>query len=242
MKINNRALVIFSGGQDSTTCLYWALKKFDFVTALTFSYGQRHIIELESAAKIAALAGVNHELLDLGEVFSGISSLTDLDEKIPEVSIQEENDQVKENQLPTTFVPGRNILFLSIAGSRAYTADCDNIVIGVSQEDFAGYPDCRENFIKSMEQSLSLGLDKNITVHAPLMHLSKKETVELASQWPQCMEALSWSTTCYNGMVPPCGRCNSCQLRARGFREAKVEDPLVKRTSRVLKEVQNAGN
>lgn len=239
---NNRALVIFSGGQDSTTCLFWALENFEFVTTLTFSYGQRHIIELESAKKIAQLAQVKNEMVDFGKIFSGISSLTDNEQNIPEETIKKRDaEKNSDNQLPTTFVPGRNILFLSVAGSRAYTANCDNIVIGVSQEDFAGYPDCRESFIKSMEQSLSNGLDRRLSIHSPLMNLSKKETVELAMKWPECMKALSFSTTCYNGKVPPCGRCNSCQLRARGFEEAGIEDPLVKRTSSDLAEVKNAG-
>lgn len=216
-----KALVVFSGGQDSTTCLYWALENFEEVHALTFSYGQRHIIELESARHIAEMAGVEQDLIELGPVFANLSSLTDPSQSIP-VSASDEA-----GELPSTFVPGRNIVFLSLAASRAYVKGCNTIVIGVSQADFAGYPDCRDSFIKSMESALSNGLDKPIQIVAPLQHLSKKETVELAVSLPGCMDALAFSTTCYNGQRPPCGTCNSCVLRAKGFNEAGIEDPLL---------------
>lgn len=170
------------------------------------------------------MAGVRHEVLDLGAIFSGLSSLTDSSQAIPEA------ENASSNQgLPSTFVPGRNILFLSLAASRAYSYDCDTVVIGVSQEDYAGYPDCREEFVKLMEQTVQAGLDRPIKIESPLLHLSKKQTVELAVDIPGCLEALSHSTTCYNGAVPPCGKCNSCQLRAKGFDQAGVTDPLLER-------------
>ncbi len=222
---NSKALVVLSGGQDSTTCLFWAKREFQDVRAITFSYGQRHAIELESARQIAELVGIKQDLVELGSVFAKLSSLTDVDQKIPAGG-----DSTAGNQLPSTFVPGRNILFLSLAASRAYVHNCDTIVIGVSQEDFAGYPDCRENFINSMETAICNGLDRQIKIAAPLMHLNKKETVELALSMPGCMEALSLSTTCYNGAVPPCQECNACILRAKGFAQAGISDPLVIRT------------
>jgi 7-cyano-7-deazaguanine synthase len=221
----NNALVVFSGGQDSTTCLYWALQHFEEVHALTFSYGQRHIIELESARQIAGLAGVTHDLIELGSVFANLSSLTDERKAIPVSTAEELANASKE--LPSTFVPGRNIVFLSLAASRAYVKGCDTIVIGVSQEDFAGYPDCREVFVENMQSAISSGLDKPIRIAAPLQHLSKKQTVELAVSLPGCLDALAFSTTCYNGQRPPCGNCNSCVLRARGFAQAGVADPLL---------------
>lgn len=219
-------MVVLSGGQDSTTCLFWAKREFQDVRAITFSYGQRHAIELDSAREIANLVGIKHDLVELGSVFAKLSSLTDADQKIPG-----SGDCSPGTQLPSTFVPGRNILFLSLAASRAYVHNCDTIVIGVSQEDFAGYPDCRENFINSMETAICHGLDRQIRIAAPLMHLNKKETVELALSMPGCMEALSFSTTCYNGAVPPCQECNACILRANGFAQAGIADPLVIRTS-----------
>lgn len=218
-------MVVLSGGQDSTTCLFWAKREFAEVRAITFSYGQRHAIELDSAREIANMVGIKQDLVELGSVFAKLSSLTDSDKKIPEGK-----DSNAGNQLPSTFVPGRNILFLSLAASRAYVHNCDTIVIGVSQEDFAGYPDCRESFINSMESAISNGLDRQIKIAAPLMHLNKKETVELALSMPGCMEALSLSTTCYNGAVPPCQECNACILRANGFAQAGIADPLVVRT------------
>lgn len=235
-----RALVVFSGGQDSTTCLFWAMKNYEEVLTITFSYGQKHAVELESARKIASAAGVENEVLELGAIFAGLSSLTDPDQAIP-VGVEEHSEPTSSSEsngsskpsteLPSTFVPGRNILFLSLAGSRAYVRNCDAIITGVSQADFAGYPDCRAEFITNMESALSAGLDRKISIVCPLMHLTKAQTVELAATLPGCMDALSHSTTCYNGAIPPCGTCNSCQLRAKGFAEAGVADPLIKRLS-----------
>lgn len=222
MKKGNKALVIFSGGQDSTTCLYWAKKHFSEVSAITFSYGQKHIIELDSAITIAKMASVPHEIISLGELWKGLSSLTDPSQSIPSA-------KGEESGLPSTFVPGRNILFLTIAGARAYSYNCDSIVIGVSQEDYAGYPDCRKPFITSMEDAIGKGLDRKISIEHPLMNLDKKETVELAQELPGCMEALAYSTTCYNGAQPPCMDCNACKLRANGFSQADCADPLVER-------------
>lgn len=246
MTKGRRALVVFSGGQDSTTCLYWAMQNYEEVFTITFSYGQRHLVELESARKIASMAGVDNDLLELGPIFAGLSSLTDPGQAIPvgdAGSSPEKPDgpHSQNTELPSTFVPGRNILFLSLAGSRAYVRDCDAIITGVSQADFAGYPDCRADFISHMENALSAGLDRKISIVCPLMHLSKAQTVELASSLPGCMEALGHSTTCYNGAVPPCGNCNSCQLRAKGFAEAGVADPMIERLSRAPKVVADAG-
>ncbi|MBX9669912.1 MAG: 7-cyano-7-deazaguanine synthase QueC [Candidatus Obscuribacterales bacterium] len=227
------ALVILSGGQDSTTCLYWAKSRFQKVLALSFAYGQRHIIELESAKQICHKANIKHEIVDLGAVFQHVSSLTNTNLEIPLANAEHAET------LPSTFVPGRNILFLSLAASRAYVLNCDSIIIGVSQEDYAGYPDCREDFIDSMEKSITRGLDRPIKIEAPLLHLTKKDTVELAVQMPGCLEALALSTTCYNGSLPPCQNCNACELRARGFRQAAVDDPLIARTA-MLTEVVHA--
>ena len=228
-KRQETALVVFSGGQDSTTCLYYAKARFERVLAITFDYGQRHRIELESAERIADIASVDHRILEIGPVLAGISTLTSTSGCIP----TKEEEALSGNSLPSTFVPGRNIIFLAIASSVAYKADCSSIVCGVSQEDYSGYPDCREDFINSMQSSLSLGLDRSVEIVAPLMHLSKADTVRLALNLDGCMEAMAYSTTCYRGESPPCGVCNSCVLRQRGFENAGVEDPLRTRTANV---------
>jgi 7-cyano-7-deazaguanine synthase len=221
----SKALVILSGGQDSTTCLYWAKERYDAVVALTFNYNQRHVREIDSARTVAAMAGVEHEVIDMGPIFAGLSPLTDL--KLPVDTYESSHDLP--GGLEKTFVPGRNILFLCVAANRAYVTGCDDMIIGVSEEDFGGYPDCRAEFIEKMEAALTSGLDKRIKIETPLVHLSKKKTVELARSLKGCMEALSYTTTCYNGGMPPCGHCHSCLLRHKGFEEAGIEDPLLVR-------------
>ncbi|MFN4237202.1 MAG: 7-cyano-7-deazaguanine synthase QueC [Vogesella sp.] len=222
-----KALVVLSGGQDSTTCLYWALREFGAanVEAVTFDYGQRHRVELDCARKIAQLAGVRQTLLPI-DTFAAIggNALTD-DSIAPEEGARDDADTA----LPNTFVPGRNLVFLSFAAALAYTRGIEHVVTGVAQTDYSGYPDCRENTLKALELALRLGMDSRVTLHAPLMFMSKADTVRLA-QDVGAMDAMAWSHTCYNGEVPPCGRCASCELRAKGFAEAGVADPLVVRT------------
>jgi 7-cyano-7-deazaguanine synthase len=219
----SKALVVFSGGQDSTTCLYWAKQRFGSVRALTFDYGQRHRLELDSARTIAKMAGVEHEVIDLGHIFAGLSPLTDLSKS---VEAYDDVDKLPQG-IASTFVPGRNVLFLSVAANRAYVLGCETVVIGVAQQDFGGYPDCRLDFIEKMQAALASGLESPLTIAAPLMNLTKKETVVLAQSLPGCLEALAYSTTCYNGENPPCGHCNSCLLRAKGFAQAGIVDPLL---------------
>ncbi|AXE34237.1 7-cyano-7-deazaguanine synthase QueC [Chromobacterium phragmitis] len=219
-----KALVVLSGGQDSTTCLYWALRRFGAgnVEAVTFDYGQRHRVELDCARKIAALAGVRQTILPI-DTFAAIggNALTD-------AGIAPEDGVREGDALPNTFVPGRNLVFLTFAAAFAYTLGSRHLVTGVAQTDYSGYPDCRENTLKALEVALRLGMDSRVELHAPLMYLSKAETVTLAQQ-VGALDALAWSHTCYNGEVPPCGRCASCELRAKGFAEAGVPDPLVER-------------
>ena len=217
------ALVVFSGGQDSTTCLFWAKQRYERVFAVTFDYEQRHRLEIESAKRIAAMAGVQHEIIDIGPVFKGLSPLTDKKLTVDKFSGIE---SLPAEGTASTFVPGRNILFFTVAGNRAFVLDCDAIVVGVAQQDFGGYPDCREDFIKKLEAALDSGLGRKIAIEAPLMHMTKKETVELAQSLPGCIDALAYSTTCYEGQYPPCGKCHSCLLRLKGFEQAQVLDPL----------------
>ncbi len=210
-----KALVILSGGQDSTTSLYWAKKNFKHVQALTFDYGQRHSIELEAAKKIASLAKVEHQIVNIDFLKNLDNALTN-----PRKTIEEQTGSV-----PNTFVPGRNILFLTLAAIYAYERQINNLVLGVCQTDFSGYPDCRDDFIKSMQQSISLGMDKEIQIHTPLMNLTKAQTVKLAQE-VGAMAALGLSRTCYEGVYPACAACPACKLRLKGFREAGIKDPI----------------
>ncbi|OPZ90607.1 MAG: 7-cyano-7-deazaguanine synthase [bacterium ADurb.Bin425] len=152
-----------------------------------------------------------------------------------------EVEDSKEPALPsgvaTTFVPGRNILFFTIAANRAYVHNVDSIVVGVAQQDYGGYPDCRQDFISKLEAALVSGLDRRLEIVTPLMNMTKKETVELAQSLPGCLDALAYSTTCYEGHFPPCGKCHSCVLRAKGFAEAGVNDPLLERAAVAISKV-----
>ena len=225
--MNGSVLVMLSGGQDSTTCLFWAKENFAKVHALSFDYGQKHRLELESAATIAKMATVSHEIIALGSLFAGLSPLTNAEETLAQY---ESADQLP-GGLEKTFVPGRNILFLAVAANRAYVLGCDALVIGVSEEDFGGYPDCREDFIEKMKAALGSGLERKMQIYAPLMKMNKQQTVVLATNLPGCLEALAYTTTCYAGTVPPCLKCHACLLRARGFEKAEVTDPLLERIS-----------
>ena len=224
---DKHALVLLSGGQDSTTCLYWALTRYEKVTALSINYGQRHKVEIDSAKIIADNAGVEHESLDLPNLLKGTSPLVS-DNPVG----QYDNAEALPGGIEPTFVPGRNALFLVIAANRAVVLGAKHLITGVCEEDYGGYPDCRRVFIDSMETSLGLAMtgDENLLeIHTPLMRLDKEATVQMAKDSPGCWEALAYTHTCYNGMVPPCGKCHACILRQRGFDMAGEIDPLIQR-------------
>ncbi len=237
------AVVVLSGGQDSTTCLYWALREFgrEHTAALSFAYGQRHVVELEAARDVARLARVEHAVLPI-DTFGALggNALTDASvpvptrpDLVPGTDPPEEPTARAEppSALPATFVPGRNLVFLTFAAAWAYRRGAPNLVTGVAQTDYSGYPDCREATIRALEQALRLGMEFDVRIHTPLMHRSKRQTVELARELG-AWEALAYTHTCYNGARPPCGTCAACELRARGFREAGLPDPLLERWSR----------
>lgn len=216
---SKRALVLLSGGQDSTTCLYWALKHYDEIEALTIDYGQRHRIEIKCAEKIAADAETPWKLLPLNLLKElGGNSLTDENQQV----CNEKGD----DKLPLTFVPGRNLLFLNAAAALAYQKDCGVVVTGVCQTDYSGYPDCRQDTMQSLEKTLQLGMECDIKIVTPLMRLTKAESVHLAQEVGG-LEALKFSHTCYKGQQPPCSTCDACILRAKGFQEAGIPDPLL---------------
>lgn len=223
-----KPLVVLSGGQDSTTCLYWAKAQpgVEEIHCLTFDYGQRHGEELRSASKVGQMAKVaSHELIELPDgILIGDSPLVNSEFEVDEYDSEDELP----GGIEKTFVPARNIMFLSIAANRASVLGCDSIIIGVSQEDFGGYPDCRGDFISAMSEAISQGLPEPVLIVTPLINKTKKETVELAVELNNgVIEALAMSHSCYQGEWPPCGRCHACLLRAKGFEEAGIPDPLI---------------
>lgn len=230
-----KAVVLLSGGQDSTTCLYWAKERFHIIDCLIFDYNQRHHREVEQAFRIASKVGVTSIITQLVPGLWGTSPLTSKNCDVPQYENVEE--LAKEGETEPTFVPARNILFLTLAANYAVSKGIKNIVTGVCQVDYGGYPDCRSEFIASMEKTLNIGIfgdhfkysqiREQIKIHTPLMYLSKKETVLLAKEL-NCIEALADTHTCYEGKNPPCGKCHSCLLRQKGFEEAGIEDPLLK--------------
>lgn len=217
-----KALVLLSGGQDSTTCLYWAKKQFKEVYAIGFDYGQMHIIELEQAKKIAADANVEYKIFNIKDLLAP-SSLT---EKTDHNKISHIN-----KDLPASFTSGRNLLFLSIAGSYAANNGINDIITGVCQTDYSGYPDCRRNTIDAMQLTLSLGIGiGDIRIHTPLMYLSKAETWKMAKDL-NCLDIIINDTlTDYNGSTKVnewgMGENNNpaTDLRVKGYFEAKEKN------------------
>lgn len=207
--MSNKAIVVFSGGQDSTTCLFWALEKFDEVIAVTFDYGQRHHLELECASDIVRELGIEHHILDM----SLLNQLAPNALTREDIAITED-----ENGLPSTFVEGRNMLFLTFAGILAKTKGASHLVTGVCETDFSGYPDCRDVFIKSLNVTMNLAMDFPFVVHTPLMWLDKSETWELADTFGKLEYIRTKTLTCYNGIIGDgCGECPSCKLRQNGL-------------------------
>jgi 7-cyano-7-deazaguanine synthase len=209
---NSKALVVFSGGQDSTTCLFWALKNFNEVEVVTFDYNQRHSLEVECAKSIANELGVKHHILDmalLNQLAPSALTRDDIDVKDGE-----------EGGLPSSFVPGRNLVFLTFAGILASQIGAKHIVTGVCETDFSGYPDCRDIFVKSLNVTLNLSMDSQFVIHTPLMWIDKAETWKLADELGALEFVREKTLTCYNGVIADgCGECPACKLRKRGLDE-----------------------
>lgn len=210
---NEDALVLFSGGQDSTTCLYWAKQTFRSVHALCFSYGQRHSLEVDVARVIAKEAGVSFQLLD-ASIISQLApnSLTDS-------SIVMDEEYI-DGSFPNTFVPGRNLLFLTFAATIAYAKGINHIVIGVSEADYSGYPDCRDSFIHSANATINLAMDSKFRIHTPLMALDKAGVWRVADEMGVFDIIKDKTLTCYNGIIGNgCGECPACKLRNSGLNQ-----------------------
>lgn len=209
MEHKKKAIVVFSGGQDSTTCLFWALKRYDEVEAVTFNYGQRHKKELEVAADIARELQVKHHVLDM----SLLNQLAPNALTRDDIAIEQQD-----GAMPTTFVDGRNMLFLTFAAVLAKQAGANTIVTGVCETDFSGYPDCRDVFIKSLNVTLNLAMDYPFVVETPLMWLNKEQTWALADELGAFDFVRERTLTCYNGIeADGCGECPACKLRKRGL-------------------------
>jgi len=204
-----KALVVFSGGQDSTTCLFWALANFKEVATVTFDYGQRHHAEIECARLIAEEIGVSFKVLDMQLINQLSANALTRDD----IEVKEE-----EGQLPSTFVPGRNHLFLSFAAVYAHAIGARHLITGVSETDFSGYPDCRDNFIKSLNVTLNLAMDGNFVIHTPLMWLDKAAVWALSDELGVFDFVQNKTLTCYNGIPSSgCGECPACTLRNAGL-------------------------
>lgn len=228
-----KALVVLSGGQDSTTCLFWANHNYDEVHAITFDYGQKHRIEIDAAIKVAQIANVaSHEIIHVPNILNSVSPLLSNNE-LEEYESFEQMDTVIGNRIELTFVPMRNPFFLTVATNRAYELGCEAIITGVCEQDNANYPDCRGEFISAFESMLNQALgftsEDCIRIETPLLHMTKAESVLMANTDPDCWKALSYSHTSYDGLYPPTGMNHANVLRAQGFLEAGLPDPLVVR-------------
>lgn len=212
-----KAVVIFSGGQDSTTCLYWAKKNFDEVEAITFNYGQNHLIELECSKKICKKTNVKQTIIDISFLNTIVESA---------LTSNRDVNKLNDKGLPDSFVPNRNQLFITLAHSYAQKIGAKSLVTGTCETDFSGYPDCRRVFIDSIEKSSNLGSESNIEILTPLMYLDKAQTFELAYLLDCFDEIILDSHTCYNGDREHlhewgygCDNCPACELRKKGYNE-----------------------
>jgi len=223
-------VVALSGGQDSTTVLFWAKKHYKTVEAVTFDYGQQHSRERESVIKIAEMADVPLMPMSIPalKTIEG-GGLTN-----EQISVDAPHPQFP--NLPGSFVPLRNLIILSTVAAYAIKRNIYNIATGVCQTDYSGYPDCRKQFTMDLERVIEVAMDiplLSFKIETPLMFLTKKQTVLLAAELPGCMQALAWSHTCYNNEFPPCGKCPACVLRQKGFDECGIYDPLIERARRM---------
>jgi 7-cyano-7-deazaguanine synthase len=227
-----KAIVLFSGGQDSTVCLAWALERFSRVETIGFDYGQRHAIELSVRARLrekmtalnsgwAARLGDDHMIK-----LDALAAISDT------ALTRQTAIEIADSGLPTTFVPGRNLMFFCFAGALAYRRGARHLVAGMCETDYSGYPDCRDDTVKAMQVALTLGLDKRVAIHTPLMWIDKAETFALAVEigGEAFLDLLiEDSHSCYLGDRSRrhdwgygCGTCPACQLRAQGFAKFKT--------------------
>lgn len=209
---HEKAVVVFSGGQDSTTCLFWAKERFGEVITISFDYNQRHKTELQCASQIAKELGVEHHILDmnlLNQLSPNALTRTDIEVKAGE-----------NGALPSTFVDGRNMVFFTFGAIFAKQKGARHIVTGVCETDFSGYPDCRDIFVKSLNVTLNLAMDYQFVLHTPLMWINKADTWKMADELGVLNFVREKTLTCYHGIVGDgCGTCPACLLRRKGLEE-----------------------
>lgn len=223
--VNQKAICLFSGGLDSATVLYYAIKQGYEVFGLSIHYGQLHEREIQSALKIARNLGIQHEIINIELPWKG-SSLLDSHMVMPE----KRNIETLPAEIPNTYVPARNTIFLSLAASFAEAKKADTIFIGANAIDYSGYPDCRPEYLIEFEHLIQLGTKsgvegKDIKIVAPLVQMNKAEIIRLGTELEVPYE---WTWSCYRGVQTPCGTCDSCLIRAKGFQDAGLNDPLLK--------------
>lgn len=213
----SKAVVIFSGGQDSLTCLYWAKKNYNEVHAITFKYGQNHNVEIEQAIKVCEMEGIPHVVVDLTFIPFVVNSA---------LLNKGDVNTLNEKGLPSSFVPNRNQLFITVAHAYAQKVKATHLVTGVCQTDYSGYPDCRADFITLIQEASNLGSNSAIRIVAPLMYATKAATFQMAKDLDVLDEVIEHSHTCYNGDRQTknewgygCGKCPACVLREKGWEE-----------------------
>jgi 7-cyano-7-deazaguanine synthase len=234
---SNGAVVALSGGQDSTTCLYYARHRYAPVRAIAFDYGQRHAVELECAADVAEGAGIDLTILKVGALREmAAAGLTNPDIAIAADASDTGADYAAERGLPSSFVPGRNLILLGLAAAYALPKGLDTVVTGVCQEDRAGYPDCRGEFIRALEVSIKVGMDHpGFCIDAPLLTRSKVETWAMADELDCLDVVVRDSHTCYEGVRDQlhawgygCGECPSCRVRAESYEEWRKQPEVAR--------------
>ncbi|MDO6654981.1 7-cyano-7-deazaguanine synthase QueC [Anaerobacillus sp. 1_MG-2023] len=220
--MNKKAVIVLSGGLDSTTCMGIAKEKGYELYPITFHYGQKHNREVEQAKKVAEYYNApDHRIVNISFLNQiGGSALTDDSIDVP--------TDMDEDEIPVTYVPARNMIFLSLASAYAEVIGAEAIYIGVSAVDYSGYPDCRPEFIESMNETVNLATKAGATgsemkIDTPLINLTKADTV---SEGLRLSVPYELTTSCYNGEVEACGECDSCRLRLKGFEEAGAVDPI----------------
>lgn len=236
----SKALVILSGGQDSTTCLFWAKQNYDEVMALSFYYGQKHAVEVTAAGRVALMAGVEHSVVHIPPNVLVSSSPLLSDSELEQYQNYDSMVEQVGDRVEKTFVPMRNLFFLVVAANHALSYGCNVLVTGISEADGTNYPDCTSDFIRVAEAAINVSLmgfseaekGKDLVIKTPLIDLSKEDIVRLAYSMPACWEAMAYTHTSYNGEYPPSDNNHANILRAKGFEDAGLPDPLVMRAFR----------